>query len=297
MDSFELNKIAGAVLFALLILFGTRTAADIIFAVHAPEKPGWEVAIPESTQGPATAEGKKTEPIAVRLASASADKGEAVHKKCTTCHSFDAGGANKIGPNLHDVVGGQMAAHEGFAYSDALKSKGGTWGYEELDHFLANPKGYVPGTKMAFAGVKNDGQRADLIMYLRSLKDNPPPLPEPPAEGEKAAAEGGEKPAAEGGKPAEGEKPAAKSEKPAAGENGKPAATEDSKPAAPDAKESTQPESAPANEAKPQDKQTPPATPGKPEGETPAQDSDTEKPAGESGQQGEKPADAPARSQ
>lgn len=283
MDSFELNKIAGAVLFALLILFGTRTLADIIFAVHAPEKPGWEVAIPEGAEGPATAEAEKVEPIAVRLASANAEKGEGVHKKCTSCHSFEAGGANKIGPNLHDVVGNKKASHEGFTYSEALKSKGGEWTYEDLDHFLENPKGFVPGTKMAFAGVKDPGQRADLIMFLRGLKSNPPPLPEPPA-GEAKQAEGapGEKPAAEGEKPAgdaqepaKGErKPAEGEEKPAEGagqEQQKPAQTEDAKPAAPQAEKPAQQEGAPADKAAPQDQKNPPATPAQPEGEKPAQ--------------------------
>lgn len=290
MDSFELNKIAGAVLFALLILFGTRTLADIIFAVHAPEKPGWEVAIPESTEGPATAEAETVEPIAVRLANASVEKGDSQHKKCTSCHNFEAGAANKIGPALHDVVGSKKAAHEGFAYSDALKSMGGVWTYEDLDHFLENPKKFVPGTKMAFAGVKDPGQRADLILYLRSLQSNPPPLPEPPApeakQAEKPAAEGekpaegaapaGEKPAAEGEqKPAaEGDKqPAAEGEKPAEGaaQEQKPVETEDSKTSAPQASEPAQPETVPSNKAEPQDQQTPPVVPTEPNAGKPAQ--------------------------
>lgn len=288
MDSFELNKIAGAVLFALLILFGTRTIADIIFAVHKPEKPGWEVAIPESIQGPATGQGQQQEqPIAALLAKASVEKGEAVHKKCTSCHSFEAGGPNKIGPNLHGVVGNQVASHEGFAYSDALKAKGGTWGYEELNEFLKNPKAAVPGTKMAFAGVKDDGQRADLIMYLRSLDDNPPPLPEAPA---------GEQPAAGAQPPAGRQAPAGQqggAQGPAAQQGGqqqpsqqKPAPTEDQKPATPEATTPAQPQTVPSDKAVPDDRQTPPVVPQQP----------GEQPQG-GAQQGQQPSGAPAQNQ
>lgn len=182
MDAFEINKIVGAVLFALLVLFSARTASDIIFTVHKPEKPGFEVAVAEP-EAPAEKEAEKKEvPLAVLLADASADKGKSVSKKCSACHTFDSGGANRVGPNLHGVVGRQLASHEGFTYSDVLKGKGGSWGYEELNAFLANPKGFAPGTKMAFAGIKDPGQRADLILYLRGLGGNPPPLPEAKAE-------------------------------------------------------------------------------------------------------------------
>lgn len=286
MDSFELNKIAGAVLFALLILFGTRTIADIIFAVHKPEKPGWEVAIPESIQGPATGQGQQQEqPIAALLAKASVEKGEAVHKKCTSCHDFEAGGPNKIGPNLHGVVGNQKASHEGFAYSDALKAKGGTWGYEELNEFLKNPKAFVPGTKMAFAGVKDDAQRADLIMYLRSLDDNPPPLPEAPAAEQPAAGAqppaGGQAPAGQqGGQQQQQQQPSQQ----------KPAPTEDQKPATPEATTPAQPQTAPSDKAVPDDRQTPPVVPQQP-GEQPKGG------AQQGGQQGQQPSGAPAQNQ
>ncbi|GAB4229750.1 MAG: cytochrome c family protein [Methyloligellaceae bacterium] len=180
MDSFEINKIVGAVLFALLVLFGTRTFSDIIFAAHAPEKPGFEVAVEEQGGAGAGEEKKEAQEVSLAqlLAAANPDKGKSVAKKCTACHSFEKGGPNKIGPNLYGVVGRDIAAVDGFAYSEALKSKEGNWTYEALDHFLANPKGFVPGTKMAFAGVKKAQQRADLILYLRSFSDNPPPLPE-----------------------------------------------------------------------------------------------------------------------
>jgi len=179
MDSFELNKIAGGVLFALLILFSTRTMTDIIFTVHAPEKPGYEVAMAkeggEASGGHAAT--KEAVPFAQLLKDGDAAKGQKIAKKCAACHTFESGGPNKIGPNLHGIIGRSVASIDGFAYSGPLKSKGGEWSYETLNAFLESPKAYAPGTKMAFAGIKKPNQRADLIIYLRSLGNNPPPLP------------------------------------------------------------------------------------------------------------------------
>ncbi len=183
MDGFELNKIAGAILFALLVLFGTRTLSDIIFTSHAPEKLGYDVAVPEAEETKKEDAAAVAEfPLPVLLAKGDAGKGQKTAKKCAACHTFNSGGANKVGPNLHAIVGKAMAGVDGFSYSNALKAKDGTWGYEELSAFLANPKGFVPGTKMAFAGVKKAQQRADLILYLRGLGGTPPPLPEPAAQ-------------------------------------------------------------------------------------------------------------------
>lgn len=160
----------------------------------------------------------QAEPLPIRLASATVDKGQSAAKKCTSCHSFEKGGPNKVGPHLWGVVDRQKAHESGFEYSAALKEKGGTWTYDDLDHFLANPKGYVAGTKMAFAGIASPTERADVIVYLRSLADTPHPLP---AAEKKAEAEA-EKPA--DAKPAEAKSAAEKS----ADEKPKP----DSKPAA-----------------------------------------------------------------
>ena len=185
MDSFELNKIAGAVLFALLILFGTKTATDLFFRAHAPEKPGYDVAVTEGGAGDAAGEAEKEEvALAVLLSEGDAAKGEKVAKKCTACHTFDKGGANRIGPNLYGILGRDLGTVDGFAYSPALKGKGGNWGYDELNEFIANPKGFINGTKMAFAGIKRPNQRADLILYLRQQGDDQPALPEPEAKAE-----------------------------------------------------------------------------------------------------------------
>jgi len=179
-DSFELNKIAGAVLGTLLVTFGLSELADFIYRPHRPEKPAFSVAGAENPAPAATApaEGGAAKPIAELLKTASPEKGQAVAKACAACHDMTSANANKVGPGLWNVVDRQIASHPGFTYSDALKAKSGEkWTYDHLSGFLHNPKGYVPGTKMTYAGIQRDDQRADLIAYLRSLSDNPQPLP------------------------------------------------------------------------------------------------------------------------
>ena len=179
MDSIELNKYAGAILAALLVLFGTKTIVDISFKKHPPAQPGYnvEVASTGDTGGQADAKKDEVEPLGVRLASADIGKGESQAKKCKACHTFNSGGKNGTGPNLYDIVNRKLAAIDGFAYSQALIDKGGNWDYEFLECFLENPKKCLPGTKMAFAGIKRPNQRADLILYLRSLAETPAGLP------------------------------------------------------------------------------------------------------------------------
>ena len=111
------------------------------------------------------------------LAAANADAGQKVAKKCTACHSFTKGGANKVGPNLWNVVGGKPASVSGYKYSGAMSGMTVNWEYEELNKFLYKPKAYLKGTKMSFAGLKKARDRATIIAYLRSLSDNPKPLP------------------------------------------------------------------------------------------------------------------------
>jgi len=180
MDSFEYNKIAGAVLGTCLALLALNITAEGIFAAHHPDKPGFEVKVtPEAPTAPAAsgAEAKADEPIGKLLASANVERGQGSTKVCATCHTFQKGAANGLGPNLYGVVGRPRASAPGFAYSDAMKAKGGEWNVEDLNKFLTSPKDFVPGTKMNFPGFSKASQRADVIAYLNSLADNPKPLP------------------------------------------------------------------------------------------------------------------------
>ncbi|MBY0430210.1 MAG: cytochrome c family protein [Rhodospirillales bacterium] len=126
-------------------------------------------------------EAQPEKPIAALLANANPDAGAEMARKCASCHSFDEGGPNKVGPNLHGVVGAPKAAKPGFAYSEPLKAKGGVWTYEDLNAFLARPGGFIPGTKMAFAGLSNGEDRANVIAYLRRQSPAAAPLPAPQA--------------------------------------------------------------------------------------------------------------------
>jgi cytochrome c len=121
-------------------------------------------------------------PIAFYLASGDAAKGEAVFKKCAACHNAEPGGANALGPGLYGVMGNPVAGHPGFAFSEALKSKGGTWDWETMSQWLSNPKKFAPGTKMTFAGLGNPQDRADVMLFLNSRDSAPLPVPPPPAE-------------------------------------------------------------------------------------------------------------------
>ncbi len=181
MNSFELNKIMGAVLGVLLFAVGLNIFSGILFAPKKPAIPGYDLPVPqeEAAGGGGAQAQAQDEPLPVLLASADATKGQSAAKKCAACHSFDKGGPNKVGPNLYGVVGRPVASHPGFGYSGALKAKGGQWTYEDISAFIKNPKGYVPGTIMAFAGVPSGQERADILAYLRTLADNPVPLPTP----------------------------------------------------------------------------------------------------------------------
>ena len=180
--SMETNKIFGAILLALLIGTLSGFIAEVLVHPRMPAQPGYVIAVPEGAGKADTAApaGGGGEPAAVGplLAKADAGAGQTAAKACAACHSFNKGEAAKVGPNLYGIVGGPKAHQQGFAYSDAIAKKGGNWDYEELNKFLHDPKGYAPGTKMTFAGVKKDQERANIIAYLRSLSDSPAPLPQ-----------------------------------------------------------------------------------------------------------------------
>jgi cytochrome c len=178
MDSFELNKILGAILGTCLILLVTSFAASALFAPNKPEKPGFEIAVKEEAAGgEKAAAAAPAEPIEKLLQTASVQKGEQAAKKCAACHDFTKGGPNKVGPNLFGIVGDKKGEGRGFNFSAAMKAKGGTWSIDDLSQFIDNPKGYVPGTAMGFAGIQKGSERADVIAYLNSLSDSPAPLP------------------------------------------------------------------------------------------------------------------------
>jgi len=186
MNSFELNKVLGAILGTCLITLALNIAAGAIFSTEKPAKPGYAIAV--KTEGGEKEAAPQEVPIATRLAKASLEKGQQVAKQCGACHTFEKGGPNRVGPNLWNIVGEPRGEGRGFNFSAAMKAKGGKWTYDELDKFLANPRGYISGTAMTFAGITNDQQRADVIDYLHTLSDNPEPLPK--AEAENAPAGG-----------------------------------------------------------------------------------------------------------
>jgi cytochrome c len=195
MNSFELNKVLGAILGTCLVLLALNIGAGALFAPEKPAKPGYNIAVKEEHGGGAAPAAAPSEPIEKLLQTASVEKGQATAKQCQASHTFEKGGPNRVGPNLWNIVGDERGkGKNGFNFSAAMKAKGGEWTYDELNKFLANPRGYIPGTAMSFAGISRDQQRADVIAYLRTLSDSPKPLP-PVAEGGAKPAEGGAKPA------------------------------------------------------------------------------------------------------
>ncbi len=178
MDSFEFNKIAAAVLLALLTVKGADLISHALIHPNMLRAQAYKIeGAPTSAQPGASAEKKGPLPIEPLLAAASVDKGAEVFKKCTSCHTIDKGGANRIGPNLYGIVGGEKGKGRGYSFSAAMVSKGGTWTYDDLNIYLYSPRDFVPGTKMSFIGIKDDKDRAALIAYLRAQSDSPLPLP------------------------------------------------------------------------------------------------------------------------
>jgi cytochrome c len=171
------NTMAGCFLASALFAMVLGKVSNALVDPHFPAKPAIAVsdAAPEASAAPAAAE---LPAIGPKLKDANVEKGKALFvQQCFTCHTIDKGGVNKVGPNQWDIVGRKKASHEGFSYSSALQGKGGDWTYEDINHMIFKPQGFVRGTKMAFAGMAKEQDRADLIAYLRTMNDNPPPLP------------------------------------------------------------------------------------------------------------------------
>lgn len=207
MDSFELNKIIGAVLGTLLFVMGVGFLAEAIYHPIEDRGPGYDLPEPEGTEVAEAGPAEPEVPLGVLLASASAERGATSARKCQSCHNFGEGEPNKTGPGLYDVVERLVGSHEGFAYSDGMKAHhdaGDLWTYENLNAFLTSPKTFTPGTKMSFAGIRTAEERADLLAYLQTLSGSPKPFPaaEAPAEAPAAAEGAGEEPAAEPAAPA-----------------------------------------------------------------------------------------------
>jgi cytochrome c len=178
MNSFEINKILGALLGTCLVLVAMHIASGAIFTPEPLAKPGYEIAVKEEQPaGGAIAAAPAEVPIANLLATAAADHGAQIAKECGVCHNFQEGQGAKVGPDLYGVVNRPIASVPGFNYSAALKAKSGTWTFDTLNTWLTKPSAFAPGTAMTFAGLSSEKQRADVIAYLDSLSANPVPLP------------------------------------------------------------------------------------------------------------------------
>jgi cytochrome c len=185
--SLETNKALAALLTAGIIASGSGVISRILYHPSMPEENAYVIEAPEAETGEgAEATTAEAAPLPVLLAAANPEKGATEAKKCAACHSEEKGGPTKIGPPLWGVVGRDIASVEGFQYSEALRGKEGQWTFENIFEFIHGPKEWAPGTKMAFAGIKSPEDRADLLVYLRTLADEPVPLPEATA----AAADG-----------------------------------------------------------------------------------------------------------
>ena len=179
MDSFEINKIVAAVLMVALIVIGIGKLSDVIFHVEKPKTPGYSVEVEAVTTASESSLGSESDKIDIAALMAMGDigHGEKVFKKCAACHSIIKGGKNAIGPALYNVVGRKVGAIEDYKYSKALAAYDKNWSFEELNGFLIKPAKWVKGTKMAYAGLRKEKDRASVIKYLNENSDSPLPLP------------------------------------------------------------------------------------------------------------------------
>ena len=179
MDSFEINKIVAAILMVALLIIGIGKLSDVIFHVEKPEKPGYVVELDQPSATTVSTESAKEEKVDLIALMAMGDvaSGEKIFKKCAACHSINKGGKNNIGPALYNVVGRKIGGVSDYKYSKALIAYGKEWNFEELNGFLIKPAKWIKGTKMAYAGLRKEKDRASVIKYLNQNSDNPLPLP------------------------------------------------------------------------------------------------------------------------
>ncbi len=181
MSGLEVNKILASIIMAILIVTVIGHLGDLIIDIehHEEKETAYKIEVEEGTSSEGVTKKKEEviEPISALLASASIENGEKLFKKCATCHNYEKDGANKVGPQLWNLINRPKANVDGFAYSKALAEYGGEWGYEELAEFLYKPKKYIKGTKMNFAGLKKVKDRADIVYFLRAQSESPVPLP------------------------------------------------------------------------------------------------------------------------
>ena len=176
MDSFEINKIIAAIILVVVITVGVDKISDSVFHINKPIKPGYKVEVVAASASSASSAVEKID-ITSLMALGNLDHGEKIFKKCAACHSVSQGGGNKIGPALYNVVGRTVGSISDYKYSKALVSYDKEWRFEELNGFLIKPASRIKGTKMAYAGLKEEKDRASVIMYLNQNGDNPNPLP------------------------------------------------------------------------------------------------------------------------
>jgi len=177
MNSFEINKIVAAIIFTVLVVFGIEKITDLIFYVKKPSEAAYKVEVPIVKTASAESSSSGSVDIKTLLSLGTIEHGEKVFKKCSACHVIAKGGKNKIGPVLYGVLGRKSGSVSDYKYSKALMAYGKVWSFSEMNSFLTKPQAHIKGTKMAYAGLKSDKDRASIILYMNSKSDSPLPKP------------------------------------------------------------------------------------------------------------------------
>ena len=177
MDSFEVNKIIAAVLVTVLLVFGIGKISDVIFHVEKPNVQGYKVEVKLASSSSEESSSESQVDIAALLSMGDIEHGKKVFKKCSACHMISSGGKNMIGPNLWEVIGRAAGSVSDYKYSKAMVAYGKEWTFEEMNAYLIKPQAYIKGTKMAFAGLRKEKDRASVILYMNSKSSSPKPLP------------------------------------------------------------------------------------------------------------------------